>query len=192
MKLYKFLQENNTSQYQNCVWSLPTKNDDGTWTPGEWMPEIEGKLVLCGNGYHLTDAKHLLGWRDAQLFEAEYRGDILEGNDKVAVRCARLLCKVEGWNDKNMRLYAVWCAREALKLVDSPDPRSINACDVAEKYGNGEATYKELAAARAAAMDAAWAAARDTARDAAMAAARDAQYKKLWEMIGITKEDENV
>jgi hypothetical protein len=60
--------------------------------------------------------------------------------------------------DKDMRLFAVWCAREALKLVDNPDERSINACDVAEKYANGEATDDEL--------DAAWSAARDDARDA--------------------------
>ena len=50
-------------------------------------------------------------------------------------------------NNKDMRLFSVWCAREALELIDDPDPRSINACDIAERYAKGEATNEELAAA---------------------------------------------
>lgn len=80
--------------------------------------------------------------------------------------------------DKTLRLFAVWCAREALKLVDNPDPRSVAACDVAERYAMGEATAAELKAAAWAAADAAWDAARAAraawaAADAARAA-RDA------------------
>ena len=68
-----------------------------------------------------------------------------------------------GWiDDKTLRLFAVWCAREALKLVDEPDPRSVDACDVAERYANGDATDDELAAAE----DAAWAAAKAAAKAA--------------------------
>jgi len=55
---------------------------------------------------------------------------------------------------RTLRLFAVWCAREALKLIKKPDSRSIDACNVAERYANGEATDEELADAR----DAAWAA----------------------------------
>ena len=69
-----------------------------------------------------------------------------------------LLCRNEFLTDKDLRLFAVWCAREALKLDSNPDKRSVNACDVAERFANGEATIEELAAARAAARDAAWAA----------------------------------
>ena len=89
----------------------------------------------------------------------------------------------EGFIDaKTLRLFAVWCAREALKLVDKPDERSIEACNVAERYANGEATDEELSAARAAAWDAAWDAARAAARDAA-SAARAAQITQLVKMI---------
>ena len=77
---------------------------------------------------------------------------------------------------REMRLYAVWCARRVQSLVK--DPRSVTALDVAERYANGAASNDELAAARAAARDAAraaaWAAARDAASAAAWAAARDA------------------
>ena len=72
-----------------------------------------------------------------------------------------LLCHEEFLSEKDLRLFAVWCAREALKLVNNPDPRSVEACDVAERYANGEATDEELEAAyydAAAAADAAYAA----------------------------------
>ena len=104
---------------------------------------------------------------------------------------------------RTMRLFAVRCARQALALIDSPDPRSVAACDVAERYANGQADDKELAAAWDAAWDAvwdaawaaaravagdvarlaAWAAARAAAGDAAGDAARAAQIDMLREML---------
>ena len=70
-----------------------------------------------------------------------------------------LLLRNEFLSDKQLRLFSVWCAREALKLVENPDQRSIDACDVAERYANGLASKEELAAA-AKTSEAAWAAAR--------------------------------
>ena len=58
-----------------------------------------------------------------------------------------LLCRIEYMSEKDMRLFAVWCAREALKLVENPDQRSIEACNVAERYANGEATKDNLSKA---------------------------------------------
>jgi hypothetical protein len=55
-----------------------------------------------------------------------------------------LLLRKEFMSEKDLRLFAVWCAREALKLVENPDERSVNACNVAERYANGEATREEL------------------------------------------------
>ena len=76
-------------------------------------------------------------------------------------------------HEREMRLYAVWCARQVQHLMT--DPRSLAALDVAERHANGEATDEELAAARAAAGAAARAAAWDAAWDAAGDAAGDAQ-----------------
>ena len=82
---------------------------------------------------------------------------------------------VDGSN-REIRLYAVWCARQVQHLMT--DKRSLDALDVAERYANGLATKKELAIAEAAAEAAAWDAARDTARAAraAVAAAGDAAW----------------
>ncbi len=66
---------------------------------------------------------------------------------------------VEGC-DREIRLYAVWCARRVQHLM--VDLRSVAALDVAERYARGEASDEELAAAaaaEAAAAEAAWAAA---------------------------------
>jgi hypothetical protein len=98
--------------------------------------------------------------------------------------------------DREIRLYAVWCARQMQHLMT--DPRSLAALDVAERHANGLAMDDELFAARDAAGAAAWAearaaawgaagdAARAAARDAAGAAAgdaaKDAQSKRLREV----------
>jgi hypothetical protein len=212
MKYYKVLNNNNSCVGSNMDWT-PYLPKDGQ--PGLWTPKIAGKLELCKKGYHLTDAAHLLTWcQGNQLFEAETKGKILVGDDKVACGQVRLLSQVETWNDKNLRLFACWCVRKIWHLLT--DERSRNAVVVAEKYANGDATQEELAAAwdaagaaagaaRAAAWaaagaaagaaawdaawDAAWAAAGDAAWGAAWAAAwaaaRDAQSKKLIEMLGL-------
>jgi len=74
-----------------------------------------------------------------------------------------LLLREEFLSEKDLRLFAVWCAKEALKLVKDPDIRSVEACNVAERYANGEATKEELNTARNAADYAARIAANDAA-----------------------------
>lgn len=75
---------------------------------------------------------------------------------------------------REMRLYAVWCARLVQHLME--DPRSVTALEVAERYANGAASDDELAAAR----DAARYAARDAAGYAALGAAWDAAWDAAW------------
>ena len=72
-------------------------------------------------------------------------------------------------DEKTARLFAVWCAREALARVSNPDRRSIAACDVAERYAHGEASIEELEKAAAATAYAAYAATAYAANAAATA-----------------------
>ena len=119
------------------------------------------------------------GWKKLLAYigktEADYEPlsllTILDSNGlDDALWCLRA---VEG-HDREIRLYAVWCARQVQHLLT--DKRSLDALDVAERYANGKATDDELNAAR----DAAWTAeaaawgARDAAGAAARAAAREA------------------
>ena len=96
---------------------------------------------------------------------------ILESNGlDDALWCLRA---VDG-HKREIRLFAVWCARQVQHMMD--DRRSVSALDVAERHANGQATDAELAAAWAAAGAAAW----DAARADAWAAARDAAWDDAW------------
>ena len=84
---------------------------------------------------------------------------------------------VEGY-DKEMRLYAVCCARQVQHLMT--DQRSLDALDVAEKYAHGQATDAELTEARNAALNAARASAWEDAAWAASTAARSSASDAAW------------
>ena len=82
-------------------------------------------------------------------------------------------------HDREIRLFAVECARSVQHLM--VDPRSIAAIDVAERFANGQATSEEMISARVDARVAAWDAAGDAVWDAARAAAWDsAREKQAW------------
>ena len=81
-------------------------------------------------------------------------------------------------HDKEIRLFAVWCARQVQHLMT--DQRAVAALDVAERFANGDATKEELDAARAEA----WAAARAAAGDAAWNAAWSAAWSAAWAAAG--------
>lgn len=108
--------------------------------------------------------------------------EILESNDlDDAIWAMQCL------DDKaTARLFAVACCQEVLHLID--DKRSDDAVRISHLHVYGEASDKELAAARAAAWnaacDAAWAAAGSAAWNAAKAvaraAARDAAWSAAW------------
>ena len=85
--------------------------------------------------------------------------------DSNGLKDALWCCRTAPEHNRVWRLYAVWCARQVQHLMT--DQRSLNALDVAERHANGQATDKELSAARAAAKDA-WVAG-DTARETALA-----------------------
>jgi hypothetical protein len=146
------------------------------------MPAIEGELVPCKNGYHGARDAQVLEWLGPELYEMEYRGTVIDAGDKVVGREARLLWRITTWNERTSRLFAVWCARHALSSVSDPDPRSVAACDIAERYANSEASPDELDAAWDAARDATLAAAWDAAMDARGAAwnAARAAWNAAW------------
>ena len=98
--------------------------------------------------------------------------DVLKAEQVPAEDRLWIVCH-DGWlDDRTLRLFAVWCARKSLSLIDNPDPRSVTACDISERYANGEATKEEFRTARGAALDAvvdekrsdAWFAANDVLR----------------------------
>lgn len=95
--------------------------------------------------------------------------DVLESNGfEGALWCLRC---ITGY-DREIRLFAVWCAKQVEHL--NPDPRVKKCNDVAEQFANGLATKEQLADARANAVNAAtyaWDYFNYVACSAAMAAA---------------------
>ncbi len=148
-----------------------------TWTPGEWVT-VEGEIVHCENGLHLCRKQDVLGWLGPTIWKAETRGELVEHDDKVVVREARITEQLTTWNERSARLFAADCAERVLHLFEKERPddsRVRNAIEVTRRVARGELPVSELAAARGAAMDAARAAAR-AGWDAARAAARAAGW----------------
>lgn len=177
MTYYKFLTKENHGGYSgfNFTPYLPTDKN-----PGPWLPEVEGELEMCQRGYHACKRDDILEWINAQLWLVEYKDPPEEYDNKVNGRCIRFVRRVEGCNDRTLRLLAVYCARDALSQIDDPHPDVVEACDVAERYANGEATKEELEAASWAAY---WAAS-SAAYWAAYSAASKRHTDKFWEMVG--------
>lgn len=169
MKLYKFLDGDQSCHGGAHTWSLPT--DDG---PGEWTTPIDD-LSACERGYHLCRVSDLAQWPAPDLYEAEARGDVLEVDDKVIAHECRLVRRVDAWTEQSARAFACDCAEHVLPIFDRlapDDDRPRKAIETARRFARGEADQEELAAA--------WDAARDAARAAARAAARDADRAASW------------
>jgi hypothetical protein len=91
--LYKYLNKDGTCRYGGPEhrWPLPVRNDDGTWTPGEWMPPLVGPLSIHDNAYHAFRVRHHTLWSGPALYAVEYRGERIDFNAQVLLREARLL-----------------------------------------------------------------------------------------------------
>ena len=80
----------------------------------------------------------------------KYRNKVKSKNDIIW-----LICRNNFLSDRDLRLFAVWCARESFKLQSNVDPRSINAVNVSEQFANGSSTKEDLRSAKSAAESAA-------------------------------------
>ncbi|MCG3145990.1 MAG: hypothetical protein HONDAALG_03769 [Gammaproteobacteria bacterium] len=134
----------------------------------------------------------------------DWTGTALDVLDVTDCPAADRIWVVLGMMSENDRRLAACCFVRRTPIGDGrtvwdllTDDRSKRAVEVAERFADGEATERELAAARDAARDAAraaaraaasaaaraaaWAAARDAAWAAAWAAARDAAWDAAWD-----------
>jgi len=146
--LYKLLGEDGRSLYASYQWPLPNGK------PTKWQ-HAEGDLVVCENGIHLAREQDILGWLGPALFVAEAKGARIDSDDKIVVRSARLLYRVETWNEKGARLFACDCAERALRRVTAKygkqGRRSWAAIRMGRRFARGEVDREALRAALAAA-----------------------------------------
>jgi hypothetical protein len=142
---------------------------------GKWMPAIKG-IRPCARGYHFVNIEQLPQWLGPTLYEIEVRGQVIHQADKSVAEQARLVRKVETWNDKTLRLFAADCAERVLGLYEKQypnDDRPRKAIQAARDFANGlinkDAAYAAYAVANAAAY-AAYAADANAAKAAYAAA----------------------
>ena len=122
-KLYKVLDEDGRAFHGGSgAWSLP----DGK-KAGAWMPPVEGALVLCANGYHLCRRRDLIRWLGPAIYVAEARGAMIHDDTKVVVREARLVRRLETWNERTARLFAADCADHVLGNIKDARNRLVAA-----------------------------------------------------------------
>jgi hypothetical protein len=168
---------------------VPCNGGTGQWylpkdgKPGRWMPKIRN-IEPCVRGYHLCRKEDILQWLNAEIYEAEGRGEFIRhDNNKEVFPEARLIRKIENWNEKNARLFAADCADHVLHIFEKERPnndRPRRAIQAARDFALGKIEAAARAAAGAAAGDAAWAA----AWAAAMEAARAAAWAAAWAAAG--------
>lgn len=169
-RLYKVTAEDGTAMH----------GGRGKWKLNRWRT-VTGDLVACRHGLHLCREGDLICWLGPVIWEAEYEGEVLTQPDKIVVRKARVIRRLDTWNERTARLFAADCAEHVLPIFEKAYPNDTRvraSLAVVRRFANREATAQELAAARtaaAAARDAAWFAAA-AARAAAWAAARTAAW----------------
>ena len=133
----------------NYQWPLPKQRKNGKWTPGAWV-EVDGKIEPCANGLHATDEAHLWTWLKNvawRTWELEYAGDVIDANNKVVGRKARLL--------RPFTLPMWWMSVDGALAALKDTPWFVND-------GTPDPTWK-IFGTRDAARDAAWDAAWDAA-----------------------------
>src|SRR5208282_3366454 len=169
-------------------WFLPKEKG-----PGEWMPAV--KPVFCESGYHFVTLDQLPKWLGPTIYEVEVRGEVLSAQDKGVATQARLIRRLDTWNEKTLRLFAADCAEHVLGIYEKQYPKDerprkaiqaardfanglidANAANAANAAANAAATAATAAAPAPAAAAAAYAA---NAANAAANAANDAAYNAV-------------
>ena len=113
MIAYKFLRADGTSVFTSFRWELPA---DG---PGPW---VEAPVEPCRSGVHACRIADLPLWVSRSLFEIELGGEIVEDRTKVLASRARLLRRVDAWDDRARDEYVRMCADRAHELARTASP----------------------------------------------------------------------
>jgi hypothetical protein len=105
---YKFLRPDRTSLFTDFAWPAP-----GTW--------VEASIEPCRSGIHACRVSDLPYWAGHQLYEVELEGDLVEQSTKVVASRARLMRRLEEWEDLRDD-YTRMCADRGHELAQSTTP----------------------------------------------------------------------
>jgi hypothetical protein len=111
MHAYKILKDGR-SEFTGWRWPLP----DGDRL-GEWV-HAAGPIALCVNGIHASTPEQLPHWIGTELWEIELAGEVLEDDAALVASQARLLRRVDGWDEPMRGRFAEMCLERARELAD--------------------------------------------------------------------------
>jgi hypothetical protein len=86
------------------------------WPVGEWV-EADGEVALCRNGVHACRPEALPRWLNDELWLVELDGVVEERDGVVLARRARLLARIDAWNEETSRELARSCAAVIAQLA---------------------------------------------------------------------------
>jgi hypothetical protein len=110
---YKFLTSEATSPFTGFRWNLP---DGG---PGSW---IDAAVEPCRSGIHACRRDDLPLWLGRELYEIELDGQIVAEPTKLVASRARLLRRIDAWDDRIRDAYTHMCADRARDLAVRASP----------------------------------------------------------------------
>ena len=103
-------------------WHLPDENGPGDWFNENCKTDApEHELYLCRR-------KDLCLWVGPALFVTEFKGIIREEKDCLVVLSARILKKIDDWNEKTKTSFGTKCYEHILsddKLIQSANLENI-------------------------------------------------------------------
>jgi hypothetical protein len=105
---FKVLRADGRSPFADFAWPLP---GDG---PGAW---VQARVEPCRSGIHACRRDDLPLWLGRALYEVELAGDVVEQPAKLVASRARLLRRIDGWDDAMRDDYTRMCADRAHELA---------------------------------------------------------------------------
>lgn len=106
MRAYKVLRDGQ-SEFTGWRWPLPEHG-----RPGQWV-SATGPIALCINGVHASTVDQLPQWLGSEIWEAELDGDVLRTEPALVAERARLVRRVQEWDDAAQLAFCQDCARRA-------------------------------------------------------------------------------
>ena len=107
MTAHKFLARGAIGPLTGFAWPVPPEGRPGAWV------EADGALEQCSRGVHVCRTSDLAHWIHDELWELETSGDEIEGLDCVVVQRARLVRRVDGWEEDGRQRFAGACVDHA-------------------------------------------------------------------------------
>jgi hypothetical protein len=108
MIAYKFLDRGATSPFTGFRWTVRDRGRSA------W---IEAPVEPCRSGIHACRSDDLPLWLGRVLYEVELDGEIVAEPTKLVASRARLLRRIDAWDDRLREAYTRMCADRAHDLA---------------------------------------------------------------------------